>query len=90
MSSSLYLKLCAVLVVMLQCAIATGDGSFSVNYYSQPGQPGVISSNLLVHTAPSALHIADIYTRLSGIQPILHEGLCVCAKLLSFVLADSF
>lgn len=68
------MKLCSMLLVMLQCAIAAGSGAYSVNYYAQDGHPGVVNGNFIVHSAPSALHIADIYTRLSGLQPILHEG----------------
>lgn len=82
MTSSLGIKLCSVFVFILHSFFATGTGAFSVNYYSHNGHGAVIGS-MLVHSTPSALQVADIYSRLSGLQPLLNEGVCVCVPSLT-------
>ena len=49
--------------------------SYSLSYYSNEGTTKILNAGLhSFQDTPSAHHIADLYTRISGLSPIFREG----------------
>ena len=56
--------------------IATSQAFYSVNYIASSNHPQVVGQVGSFKNAPDADHVADIYTRLGGLNPLLREGIC--------------
>lgn len=54
------------------------SAKYSVHYVKGVGNPKLIGERAEFTASPSAEHVADIYTRLSGLAPILREGSYGC------------
>ena len=55
---------------------ATIEAFYSVNYIASSNHPQVVGQVNFFKIAPDADHVADIYTRLADISPLLREGIC--------------
>lgn len=72
MSLSVSIRFCLLILAILgACSYAN---TFSVNYLAGSEHPQLVNADTVIKVSPSALHIADLYARLSGISPILSEG----------------
>jgi hypothetical protein len=63
-----------VLALLLPVAVSA---NYAIHYSSTNLHPQVVRNGDEVKFAkpPSAEHVADIYARLSGLPPLLHEGI---------------
>jgi hypothetical protein len=48
---------------------------FSLHYVAKSHHPAVVGEEAKFLHAPNALQVADIYSRVSGLAPLLREGL---------------
>jgi hypothetical protein len=55
--------------------LTTANAFFSINYSADENHPALMTSSSVFKEAPNAVHIADIYSRLSGLPPLLNEGI---------------
>lgn len=54
--------------------IPTISALYSIHYYAPSEHAGVVGEEVEFSRTPSALQVADIYARLVGHAPLLHEG----------------
>ena len=62
------------LFFFLACVVSFAAAFFSIHYAASEGTPEIMNTGSVFMAAPSALQVADIYCRLSGLRPILSEG----------------
>jgi len=65
------------MLVQLFCflsVITTALSSYSLGYYSQSFSKILNAGIHYFRDAPTAEHVADIYSRISGAAPLLREG----------------
>jgi hypothetical protein len=62
-------------LIVVFCLIQyTVNAFFSINYSADESHPALMTLPGVFMEAPTPEHVADIYTRLSGLPPILREG----------------
>ncbi len=49
-------------------------GLYSVHYIASEEQPQFTGKQSFFAKAPDAIHVADMYARMSGLPPLLREG----------------
>lgn len=65
----------SVLCVLLLVVSSTAEGNgFMMTYFAKEGHPQMVNEGITAKSTPSALQVADLYTRLSGLSPLLLEG----------------
>ena len=65
--------ICIVLLLCLACS--TKASEFSIGYLASPKiSIKVFNVGGVLETTPDALHVADLYTRLNGMTPLLSTG----------------
>jgi hypothetical protein len=62
------------LVLLLACSVSARGDAFTMTYFGGKEQAHVVNGHMVSTSAPTAVQIADLYARLSGNAPILHEG----------------
>lgn len=63
-----------LLLSVFVSAVAFSHAYLSLNYYSEEAAKIIGGAELSFHETPTAEHIADIYLRIGGLNPILREG----------------
>jgi len=61
------------LVLAIIAYAKLSDAFYSLNFFSGKAKFEVVNTGTFFRDAPSALHVADIYARISGLAPILRE-----------------
>ena len=65
------------IVALIACLYVTGaEAAVSVAYLANADHPQIVNGNFVSNAQFSATQIADMYNRLSGIPPLLREGMC--------------
>lgn len=64
-------------IALLFLIQTTANAFFSINYSAEESHPALMTSPSVFKEVPTAEHVADIYARLSGLPPLLREGLTI-------------
>lgn len=76
LSSSLVIFI-ALIAVCCVVESKTNLNDFSVAYLAGSDHPQLVNAETVFQATPTAIQLADIYTRISGISPILAEGMFI-------------
>lgn len=68
-------------VALATLLLGYSSATFSISFYNSnmDNKNMVDNAGLYLGNMPDATHVADLYTRLSGISPILNEGSRPCS-----------
>ena len=76
------------LEILLCFNIWTALSTYTIYYKADEKDPQLayaVDKNLNFIASPTAEHVADIYTRLSGQPALLREGMIICIAILSII-----
>jgi hypothetical protein len=50
------------------------EATYSIHYYAGISESKIVNTDSTFVASPDAIHVADIYARISGLTPLLSEG----------------
>ena len=65
----------SIISIFMLSRVVLISASYSLSYYSNEATKILNAGLHSFQDTPTAQHIADIYTRISGLSPILREGI---------------